>query len=687
MRKILFVLALLLGTLALTAQPVILSNATKENGTPLCGTYTINSAGSGSRNYTDFLTAVNELNLLGISGPVTFDVTAGQIFNYPVIASTNPAIVTPNKFGIIITATGTLDNPVIFRKAGNGANPVLNFTGSSESMDIGVLLWDCDYTTLDGIDVYDAGTSNLDFGYYLKGSYSKKINYITIKNCTVDLTPTSWGSTGIKGSNIKNCHFYSNTVQNSNTGYLFFDGQSNEIGSLDGISTITNIENTALMMFDQIDLKICNNIISNIFLTSSSSGMSISGIELQNCDAEIFNNSISNITGVNTYVCGINSRISPLLNIHDNTIYNLSCDFSVQGIYITGGNNINIYKNKIHNLALLYGTNFRSVQGISLQGSTTNNIYNNYIYDLKAPNAYFTPPVSWEYFPGNVIGMYLSSGITNNIYNNTVFLNYAPTGNNPNFSTAFYSTANAISIDLRNNIFLNMVDLSGNSSPHSKAVATIRNNTGFNNYSNTSNNNLYYAGTPGAKHYICFDGTNADTTLAQYKAHIATKDQKSVTELPPFINITSLPYDMHLSTTIPTQIENGGTPITSPFAVTDDFYGTLRNTLTPDIGAEEGNFTEYTIPTPLLNITLNSDGNIQLSWPPIPGANSYKIYASDDPNNIVLSINLLSTQAGTQYLDSTPETNKFYTVVASTDAVSRTITPVLKNTTKTMKGN
>ncbi len=562
---------------------------------PFIGTYTINSAGSGNRNFTDFRSAVNELNIVGLSGPVTFDVAADQIFNYTVAASTNPAIVTPYLFGIIITVTGTADNPIIFRKTGNGANPVLNFTGSDVSYDIGLLLVGSDYITFDGIDVHDIGTSDancLYYGFYINGSNTNYCNNITIKNCTVDLTKNNGVSIGICTTYSSYCHFYSNTILDAKVGYICNYGVSNELGT----NTITNIANTALYMSNQTDLKILNNTIINVVLADYASSGSICGMEIQNSTAEVSNNTISGvgvIAGSSTAsVYGIISRNNTFINIHDNTINDLFCNFyNLQGIFVSGGNTINIYKNKIFGL-VHSGFGSRSVQGISIQGSTTNNIYNNYIYDLKAPNASSNHEIPSEYFTYNAVGIYLFSGITNNIYNNTVLLNYAPTGINPNFSAALYSTANSTTIDLRNNIFVNMVDLSGNSSPYSKAVATSRNNTGFSNYSPNSNNNLYYAGIPGAKHYICNNGTICDTTLAQYKAHIATKDQNSFTEIPPFINTSTLPYDLHLSSSIPTRIEAEGNPVTTPFAVIDDYYGTLRNTTTPDVGAEEGDFID-----------------------------------------------------------------------------------------------
>ena len=72
-----------------------------------------------------------------------------------------------------------------------------------------------------------------------------------------------------------------------------------------------------------------------------------------------------------------------------------------------------------------------------------------------------------------------------------------------------------------------------------------------------------------------------------------------------------------MNTGTATQTESGGTPVSSPIAVTDDYDGNARNVSTPDVGADEfaGTVLDLTPPaisyTPLLNTGVT--GNRTLS--------------------------------------------------------------------------
>ncbi len=79
--------------------------------TTLAGNYTINnSLPASTTNFTHITEAVDFLNLLGISTSVIFDIPAGQTFSKTCAAS-------PNNYGYKITATGTVDKTITFRKA------------------------------------------------------------------------------------------------------------------------------------------------------------------------------------------------------------------------------------------------------------------------------------------------------------------------------------------------------------------------------------------------------------------------------------------------------------------------------------------------------------------------------------------------------------------------------------------
>ncbi|MBL0054129.1 MAG: hypothetical protein IPP29_22930 [Bacteroidetes bacterium] len=115
------------------------------------GTYTINNTLPTTPfvNYNSFTAAVNAM-ACGISGPVIFNVTAGQTFTEDV-----PAIV----------VNSTVTNTLKFRKSGAGANPVILPTGSAGTTDAGIAISGTDYLTFDGIDINIAtGRVQLNMG-------------------------------------------------------------------------------------------------------------------------------------------------------------------------------------------------------------------------------------------------------------------------------------------------------------------------------------------------------------------------------------------------------------------------------------------------------------------------------------------------------------------------------------------
>ncbi|MBK9792580.1 MAG: hypothetical protein IPP60_05630 [Sphingobacteriales bacterium] len=94
-------------------------------------------------------------------------------------------------------------------------------------------------------------------------------------------------------------------------------------------------------------------------------------------------------------------------------------------------------------------------------------------------------------------------------------------------------------MSLRNNIIVN------NSTPSGTGLTiAYRRSAGaasnLANYASSSDNNLFYSGTPGATRLIYYDGTSNAQTLAAYKSGvftagtIAPRDANSITENPPF---------------------------------------------------------------------------------------------------------------------------------------------------------
>lgn len=164
----------------------------------LSGTYTIPGT------YTSVASIVNDLNVQGISGPVTINISAGYTETVTTVG------------GIRLTATGTSANPIVFQKSGVGANPKLiaGYTGTatpaSSTQDGIFTIVGGDYITIDGIDLQDNNTSNpatMEYGYgFLKQSATNGCQNNIIKNCVITLNninnalgsgPSLEGSKGI----------------------------------------------------------------------------------------------------------------------------------------------------------------------------------------------------------------------------------------------------------------------------------------------------------------------------------------------------------------------------------------------------------------------------------------------------------------------------------------------------------
>jgi len=280
----------------------------------------------------------------------------------------------------------------------------------------------------------------------------------------------------------------------------------------------------------------------------------------------ILNNIISNMATTTTgTICGIREYgAAGIKTIQHNQIYNIGCGGAgtIYGIYTTIGS-IDISKNNIYNLTSLTGT-AAVVYGIYISGGTTANVYNNYVSDLKAMAATGVNAINGIYFTGVP---------TANAYYNTVYLN-ATSSSVTTFGTTGIYKSSTTTGDFRNNIIINA------STPGATGgFAVAYRWSGLYNgtyYAAVSNNNDFYAGAPAANHLIFYDGTNSYQTLAAYQTLVTPKENMSISTLPPFINIATTPYDLHIQTTIATGCESGGQRITTPITVTNDYDSDLR---------------------------------------------------------------------------------------------------------------
>ena len=152
------------------------------------------------------------------------------------------------------------------------------------------------------------------------------------------------------------------------------------------------------------------------------------------------------------------------------------------------------------------------MNGILLTAGTTVTVSNNLVGNLTAPLANISDAIR---------GISITSATastTYKVYYNTVYINATSTGATFGTSGLFHpgnATSTTAQLDLRNNIIVNTSTPNG---AVGYTVAFRKSLANLSNYAATSNNNDFYAGTPGVNNFIYYDGTNSQQTLAGYKA-------------------------------------------------------------------------------------------------------------------------------------------------------------------------
>ncbi|MDZ4181838.1 MAG: hypothetical protein U1B83_03090 [Candidatus Cloacimonadaceae bacterium] len=642
-------------------------------GQPLRGDKTIDPAGSGPDNFTSITAAINALNSLGVGQDgVTFNLPAGLTFNE---ATAIPAI----------TTTGTQANPITFQKSGAGANPLVTIPGTTGNSDAVFKLSGASYVTFDGIDIANSGTAtNLEYGYWLTDTaINGGSSFNVIKNSTITLNRSNVNSIGVYSiitSSPNNNNNYQNITINTAYNGIWIQGLES-VGEANLIiqgCVFNSIAEHSMHLDYQTGANVFDNVVNyptsepcastiygfysyglqyaaiyNNAFSGGNVSRAITNIFLNwSGQCEVHHNTISGTITTGVWYIGIYASQPQwgTINIHHNNIHDISTGMIIWAIYTMRGYNININDNNIYNLTtgnifwgihaienmgLEYAANIynNKIHNIHLTGETYQitsainvqdiyaNIYNNMVYDIKAPN---TNAVSAD--PQvcgiSLLDMQVTQGERANVYNNSVLLTATGTGNS---TTACFFTTFAGPVDLKNNIFVN------NSVPGAtgRAVAFWKRGVSFDNFVATMDKNIYYAGTPDARHLIYYDGTNSSQTLDDYKALNVGKDQGSYWENVPFVSAVA-PFDLHINPSIGTNVE--GNAIYLPAVVVDDIDGDIRS-MTPDIGADEGDFTALSLLATPANVSVMLFGaSVQISWNAVAGATGYYIYGADQPD-------------------------------------------------------
>jgi len=412
---------------------------------------------------------------------------------------------------------------------------------------------------------------------------------------------------GITGGNVPNVNIYENEI---------FGNQKS------GASGYMYLVKPGVSMIDCYDNEIYNNSFTN---SSGTTGCYLYGYhnDASATSENIHNNNIYSLSiqGTNTStssrISGIFSSTiaSAIKNIYQNNIYDLNMLAGyVHGITQELGTTVKIYKNNLYDLTTQNTGGTVGVTGIQISSGANVYVYNNFISDLQAPVSASSDAIR---------GISSTSGQANStigVYYNSIYLNASSSGAAFGNSGVYHTsntTATTAALDLRNNIIVNN---SAQNGTNAYAVAFRRSSSSRNNYMNSSDNNIYYAGTPELYHYVYHDGFAACQTMDSLRTLLGpTRDSLSFTEIPPFINTTTTPYNLRLQNGAVSHCESGGEAITSPVTITDDFDGATRST-PPDIGADEFAGISAYVEKPLafsstphnsqgirLNFTLNPD--------------------------------------------------------------------------------
>lgn len=534
------------------------------------------------------------------------------------------------------TLTQTINNNTISVRGGNIANVLdgINIPSTSVNATTTVSINNNDFNTFG--HTVAGGTGAISFIIQGGNPLTQNMNGNTFTNISVNTTGTitffSFAPSLISGATFSlssnqivtgftRTGVGSTTIWSSNASSVAGSSQNQSNNNfsnitLTGASAFTGISNTD----GGAPLKNINgNTFSNI--TTGAGTVVPMSVNFSAAGSNVNNNTITGITTGNSITALlIGSSNAATITVSGNLIDPInSAGTSVIGISVAGIGAI-VSKNKIYDLN---GSAASSVvTGIADVGATTSStitIVNNLIGNLTAPAATGS---------NAVIGINVSGSATTstmNVYFNTINVSNPTSGvgfGSSGISALASATATTTTLNLRNNIIVNtsVQNGAGLTVAYRRSVGTAGT---LANYASTSNNNLFYAGTPSATNLIYTDGTSSAQTLANYKGGvftagtIAPRDSSSVSEAPNFISTVGANANfLHINTGTPTQIESGAAPIAG---ITDDFDGNVRNVSTPDIGADEfaGILLDIVGPaisyTPLLNTSSTSDRVLNIS--------------------------------------------------------------------------
>jgi len=390
---------------------------------------------------------------------------------------------------------------------------------------------------------------------------------------TKDLTLSNSNTSGAairfineaKNDTVKNCILKGVTTSNTN-GVVFFSRTSGFTG------------NDNIVIFNNDIAKGATNPVTGIY----NFGLGVSS-NSKNSGNKIINNRIFDFENY-----GIRDSGNSAGTVYEgNEIFQMATQTNFQVGFKVFGTNIEGFifrKNNIHDLKTTSNTHIYGIELAHIQPGHFGEISNNFISILETA-------------PGNVKGIFDTSATNENynIYFNSIFVGGLVTGasNSESYYRSIASTTN-----LKNNILVNT--RSGGTGKH-YGIRTISPLTSF----SSNYNDIFVLNVSG--NIFGRDDANDRLNLAAWQTATG-KDSNSISGSPLFVSSTNL----HIDSTFTSPVSNAGTRIAG---ITTDIDNNTRDTLSPDIGADE--FSVQTIKKLTLTMFIqgfyNANTNITIS--------------------------------------------------------------------------
>lgn len=583
--------------------------------------------------YATITAAVADLNVRGVSGPVTFLLTDAT---YP--TETFPLIVS------VYNANKPTATNFVTIKPSTGVTTII--TGASAASQIFKILES--HFVIDGSNAGGAdrnltieNTSVTTPQVIVVGSTgTTPITNVTVKNCNIINGVTSSSALIVSdGTTPGSAGYYSNiTIRNNTIQKAYMGAYCNAViaaGNGNGLlltqndlsaSGANNIRLVGLYVQGVDGATLSNNIIGNMVNTTDASNLSGIWCATGTINSTISGNTFTTMSGSSTGPRGIaisSANANSNLIISGNTISTLSTASSTPpyGIYVfsTTGN-VSITRNQINGL-LNTNTGGYGARAINLLTALTSSnilVANNVIYNIvctgDASSTFFGLGIAIDGTMGGV-----------NVYHNSVNLYGSFAGyTSGTITAAFFNSSTATALDVRDNIFVNSFDNTSSATDKAYAIYSAAANTAF---TNINYNDYFVSGATGVLGYL----TSDRLTLADWQTATG-KDVNSKNVDPLFVSAT----DLHPTSSA---IDNQGTYLSN---VTVDFAGVLR-TNPPDIGAYEFGINPAVVTLDAtglycaggtLNGTINANGLIVDSFFDYGPTTSYGTSVAGTPSNV-----------------------------------------------------